>query len=65
MICIAENEAYMDTLIRDGISNHYATYLVVLPLVQSCVEVSSVREDFMEGGLRHVAVELVVPGHQR
>ena len=55
MICIAENE----TIIRDGI------YLVVLPLVQSCVEVSSVREDFMEGGLRHVAVELVVPGLQR
>ena len=55
---------HMETIIR-GISNHYATYLVVLPLVQSCVEVSSVREDFMEGGLRHVAVELVVPGHQR
>ena len=51
--------------LRGGLSNHYATYLVVLPLVQSYVKVSSVREDFMEGGLRHVAVELVVPGHQR
>ena len=56
---------HIETKIRDGISNPYATYLVVLPLVQSCVKVSSVREDFMEGGLRHVAVELVVPGHQR
>ena len=58
-------QVIVETIIKDGIPNHYATYLVVLPLVQSCVEVSSVRKDFMEGGLRHVAVELVVPGHQR
>ena len=36
--------------------------LVVLPLVEGRVEVSGVGEDLVEGGFRHVAVELVVPG---
>ena len=35
--------------------------LVVLPLIEGGVEVPGVGEDLVEGGLGHVAVELVVP----